>query len=647
MSPKVYLLIRFFDDQSITSGVIEFQKNFLSEIKEFYPSINELSANLIAGAIGVLAKKASDSEPARQLNIRSFVYSPTKLRIEFVVDSQLKITSGSFKKRTWAVLAGAGLAKKDQFLPLCVVLTSEQFDAINNPPQKSPRKVDDPLLQELLQMKKEGQWLSIMNKFSPIDSLSKNHPRVWNDAKLVSEIGFALGKLAETSPRDIPRDEPARTNFLRQQDKYRTLTQIIRKRCIELRPDTPSYYSDLAYLHYLNAIEISLPRGRKGKVTAEVNEAIANIDKALSLDSNRLKDLYRKGYLLTHILPKQIIFGGQDRDSDFQTRSSEAEVQKANGIEAFLKVISIWESLPAGDFKKVRFRSDYLKTLYSLGDTYHDSIFTKWDEALFALDLREDVAPTDRPVFYQKDLEKLDKSWDCFHKCWQLTRTDPSSNSVVDDVYLLYSMGKVLLSKYWLLSGEGQVNSPDVLEILSRSIRALEKALETPWSQQNQTQKKDFIAERLARAYIAKGEPQRAITIINKHRGKRLDAYIANTLALALHSCNKHNEAREVLRDAINNKGNKEIWLSHFLMGCSYLKEGNSKKASEVLEVSRAEAQKVGKDNVDGLLVGQAFCAYKSNELVPAIGFLQEAVTMNPYRYSVQRRLEKWKAEAK
>ena len=544
-------------------------------------------------------------------------------------------------------MAEAGLAKKDQFLPLCVVLTSEQFDAINNPPQKSPKKVDDPLLQELLQMKKEGQWLSIMKKFSPIDSLSKNHPEVWNDAKLVSEIGFSLGKLAETSPRDIPRDEPARTNFLKQQDNYRALTQTLRKRCIELQPNNPGYYSDLAYLHYLSAIEISLPRGRKGNVITEVNEAIANIDKALSLDSNRAKDLYRKGYLLTHILPKQIIFGGRDRNSDFQSRSNEADVHKENGIQAFEKVIDIWESLSADDYRKGRFRGDYLKTLYSLGDTYHDSIFTKWDEALFALDLREDVASTDRPVFYQKDLEKLEKSWDCFHKCWQLTRSESNSNPVVDDVYLLYSMGKVLFSKYWLLSGEGQINSHDVLEILSRSIRALEKALETPWSQNNQTQKKDFIAERLARAYISKGEPHMAISIINKHRGKRLDAYIANTLALSLHSCDKHNEARDVLLDAINNRGNKEMWLSHFLMGCSYLKEGNVKKASEALNIARSEAKKAGKENVDGLLIGQAFCAYKSDQLTQSISFLEEAVASNPYRYSAQRRLDKWKAEAK
>ncbi len=105
---------------------------------------------------------------------------------------------------------------------------------------------------EINALKNRHDWEGIYNKFSPLDSLSQQ--QIWRNATILSEIGYACGKLAEVSVEDIPRKEPDKTAFLNSKAKYRRETEMLRQRCVELMPNNPTYLANLAYLHYHNAM---------------------------------------------------------------------------------------------------------------------------------------------------------------------------------------------------------------------------------------------------------------------------------------------------------------------------------------------------------------------------------------------------------
>ena len=94
--------------------------------------------------------------------------------------------------------------------------------------------------------------------------------------------------------------------------------------------------------------------------------------------------------------------------------------------------------------------------------------------------------------------------------------------------------------------------------------------------------------------------------------------------------------------ETAGNRGNKAIWTTYFLQGCSYLHEGNLDEARRAFQKADHEARKRGKENLDTLLIGQAFIAYKSNNKQEAVEYLKQAVRINQYRVSVQRRLQNW-----
>ena len=158
-------------------------------------------------------------------------------------------------------------------------------------------------------LKSSNNWQGIYEKFHPIEELQQNE-LIWNHHKILNEIAYACAKLSETStiPREIFRDQETKVKFLKQQAEYRKHTQQIRQRCIELEPNNPGYRSNLAYIYYQNINELNAPRGRTdGNLKKEIENFITAIDETLALDPRRVTDLYRKGRILTDILPDKIL----------------------------------------------------------------------------------------------------------------------------------------------------------------------------------------------------------------------------------------------------------------------------------------------------------------------------------------------------
>ncbi|OGF56446.1 MAG: hypothetical protein A2Z21_03610 [Candidatus Fraserbacteria bacterium RBG_16_55_9] len=252
-----------------------------------------------------------------------------------------------------------------------------------------------------------------------------------------------------------------------------------------------------------------------------------------------------------------------------------------------------------------RDRNDYIKSLYHSGHGYYKLITNDWKEEVYALE-RSGVTPENEISYNAKDLENAESAWKYFYQCWLkdgLDRADlsePSSNStpsngIFEGVHRLYWLGKVSFVHYWILSGHGQKDTAEAIKNRNKAEKYLVAALELAWSPKSKSQKKDFIAELLVRLYISKGEYDKAIEIINKHRGRYLEPYISHTLALALSLSGKYAEAQDVLDEALQSRGNKEIWMTHFLKSCAYSREGHHDKANESLNKANEEAQKAGR----------------------------------------------------
>lgn len=658
---KYHLLILFFSENDSQAGAVSWTGKWYDQITSIFPTLKTIQRDQIDSATGIAATKVGDNIPAESLSLKNVDHVKDRISISFQAGPKLQFTSGMIRKRAWAILKKGGALGGSQFLPLCCLLTTQEHDDLFCAPQKSQNAANKNLSDELKSLETANDWLGIYAKFAPMETIPQARPEIWNDSDLLNKIGFAIGKLAETSgiPRDIFKDEAEKSKFLKQQANYRTETETLRKRCIELFPNNPSYHSTLGYLHYQNVHELTQPRGRRdGNIREEVEKAIVSFDKALSLDPSRISDLYRKGYLLSEVLPKQVLFGKVYSDTGDRPAMAKQVIQQ--GIGCFKKAESLWESLdPANEKQQLiqkRYRKDYIKTLYHTGCSFYELIINDWDEVLLALRMREEGSAAGGTILdpNQFDLQNADNAWHYFSKCWQTDLPEDAKgkvfsskqnfSSAIEGVFKLYWLGKVSFARYWILSSSCLHETDEALKQRVTAEKYLTAALETPWSPENQRQKKDFVAELLARLYLTTKDYAKAADTISRHKsGKFTDPYVANTLAIALQLMGKHKEASQILADAINNHSNKAVWISSFLLACNYLNEEDLIKAHAEFETAAMLAKKHGKQALDSSLIGLAFVSYKSNDISNAVKLLEEANQLNPYRVAVQLRLEQWK----
>lgn len=70
------------------------------------------------------------------------------------------------------------------------------------------------LVEQLTMLKSKNDWLGIYNKFKPIEDLTHNN-MIWNNPKILSDIGFACTQLARTDSikREIFNDQKTLDDF--------------------------------------------------------------------------------------------------------------------------------------------------------------------------------------------------------------------------------------------------------------------------------------------------------------------------------------------------------------------------------------------------------------------------------------------------
>lgn len=651
------LVLRIFDENPIQRGDFYCSQNFLQEIKENFPIITSLTAEQIESVVLIYAKPIDFHKPAKKVKMNSFTINDSFLRIDFTVSEEIEFTSDEIRKRLFTRLNSEHILKNIKFLPVCCVLNEEQTAFIFQKKSSVQRR----MIEDIEILKQNNDWKGIYNKVKPIEELP-NKKDIWNDQEILNNIGFATGKLAETTeiPKTIFQNEIQKKEFLEKQSKYRYETELIRKRCIELNPQNSSYHSTLGYLFYQNSIELSAPKGRRdGNILEEIDKAVECFDKALSFDEKRITDLYRKGRLLAEVKPNIILFGRQKRVIDFQERNQSANESKQAGIKSLLLSVKYWEELDSNNKKendnKNRTRSSYVKALYNLGNAFYELINNDWDESVFLLALRDGINNKDSISFIPQDLENINKSIESFQKCSlaDFKQAEPKENILdianedgfIEGVNKLYSIGKAFFTKYWILGGYGQKDTEENISVRNLAKEFFIASLNCPWAKEKIKQNKHFIAERLARLYITSGEYSEAISIIKKHCGEdvnRISAFVLNTLSLA-HTLNgEYPKAHLVLKKATESKSNIAVWQTHFITGCAYLREGKLTEAKKYFNIADGEARKIGKQTVDSFLIAHAFVEYKSENKPKAIEFLKSAYELNQYRIFVSKKLQQW-----
>lgn len=521
------------------------------------------------------------------------------------------------------------------------------------------------LLEQLKTLKSKNDWLGIYKKFQPITELPQND-LIWSDSKILSDIGFACAKLAETGPKEMLslRDQSDKSNFLKQQEEYRKCALLVRKRCIEIAPGHAGYRSDLAYTYYQNINELTQPRGRRdGNLRKNIENFLVTVDKTLDLQPNRVQDLYRKGRILTDVLPNQILFSkSYEEYGDFAAKSKRANERIEEGIRSLLDAKKLWESLRDKSLSD-KHRKEYIRSLYVLSQTYYNKVKPDWDESVFTLNLRDDIPPNQQIAINPTDEQNIDKAIQMIKKCCE-TDCPPglrqnvkqmeqnleklaSYNGIEEGVNKLYSIGKFFFAKYWILSGYGLKETADAIEAREVAERYLQASLKCQWSPQRANQHKLFIVERLIRIFISKGDYNEATSIMKVHiqnlKLEHADSYVLHTCALVMLKSGQISASQKILDIAAKSNRNRHLWLTHFLIGCTYLDGNQVDEAQKQFDFAHKEASQVGKKNIDSLLVAKAFIAYKSADIPKALKFLEEAQRLNPNRVSTGERIRKWK----
>ena len=232
---------------------------------------------------------------------------------------------------------------------------------------------------------KQKNWAGIVNLFNPIENIEESE--FWNDTKILSKLAFALSKLSEIDKNVVKKltDKNSLDNYLNEKKRFREFCLKLYKRCIEL-DKSPTHYSSLAYFHYKNALEfISIARIKNEDFLEEIHNSLVNLEDALQIDYTRINDHYRKGYILTFLLPE--VIKSSNVNSELTQKYSNIKELKKEGITSFERAIKIFKSNAINEQAKKRYLKLYLKTLYSLSSYYESLVITKLEKYCLILRL--------------------------------------------------------------------------------------------------------------------------------------------------------------------------------------------------------------------------------------------------------------------
>lgn len=520
------------------SGYFFWGEKYYSQIKNYLPK-NITSTLGISTAIVYFCKNELKFKNSLLINITGVQLTSNFLKLNYSIAEEMKYKSYQIRTALRKYLNKKNILE----LPFCAVVDeSDFFNFIN----------DSSLEDKLSLLEQNNDWISItkiLDKFQPLEK-----SQIWNNSNLLNRFSFATAKLAECSNNlkiKFP-DKLKRKEYLEERKKFRELTIKLRKRCIELENDNPSFYSNLAYTYYQSATELTTPGGRRdGNLKNEANHALYYLDKAIELNDNRITDLYRKANLLSDILTNNILFA-PETDKKIQEKYNQAYNFRQMSIQTFETLLIKYEDITDENQKK-RYFKYYIKTLYKLALLNFQFGKTNINPL--------NLLYNNNPLFKSTDenseqkLIYLNNAINYLEKCILLDsgKTEQNlidastSNNFITGVYKAYLMGKIYLYKFLLTKDLSDEKTAKEFML---------KAHETEFPKKLKNQNKIFVLEKLAILYLIEEQPKTAIHLLEGayKRSKNFPDYAALTLAISYLLNNQKNEALEIIEQYIHDK---------------------------------------------------------------------------------------------
>jgi tetratricopeptide (TPR) repeat protein len=216
-------------------------------------------------------------------------------------------------------------------------------------------------------------------------------------------------------------------------------------------------------------------------------------------------------------------------------------------------------------------------------------------------------------------------------------------NGVCEGSHKLYSFGKYYFQKYLLLTSCDEWQRPEADLYRSNAEEFFIAALRFPAKPENARQSRAYIAEKLARVYISKGEYKKAIQTLSRYIKDRTDYYIRYTYATVCLLSGKYEEAGAQSVSAMKfEKSNLEMWLGYFLLYVKCLRENKTGEAEKNLKLAEEVCKRTGRKSTESLIIGQAYINYKRGDREAAVNCLREAEKINPNRKGIRQKIRNW-----
>lgn len=538
-------------------------ENYFPEIRNYIP-LNTTDVLAINEAILYFNKTAYKEKPALKLKITQSHITRYYLKLNYSIVEEIKFHSYQVRDTLKNYLQKKSVLE----LPFCAAVEKEKFFSILNSSE---------LTSKIKHLELNHNWSAIYN------ILEQNQPiensEFWNREDLLNSFSFATAKLSECSvnlKKNFP-DKEKRNEFIKQKKAFRDLTIKLRERCIELNPDNPAFYSNLAYTYYQSLNELSAPNGRRdGNVIKEAEKALKYIDRALQIDSLRITDRYRKAIILSEILPSYTLYKNSGIDENDNSETIKDKYDSAidlikRGVEELINLVHIYENNSNNiqnsktvDALKKSYNKYYIKSLYHIAQkkvklTKIDFNLTNLIYGYKPLSIQADnqnriITDLNIANFYietciQKDYTKKKEE----KYLIDLVECD----NFVPAVYKAYQKG-LIESFLFLIT--------DKTKHLNTAKEFYNKALELNFPRQISNQNKLFVIEKIAALNLVEGKYDSAIKMLerilfrdknkfNTHTQSKpsVPEYVAYTLCIAYILSNQFRDAELIIEKYRNN----------------------------------------------------------------------------------------------
>ena len=534
-------------------------EKYFPEIRNYIP-LNTTDVISVTEGIIYFNKANQKQFPALKIKVYQTHITKVYLKIHYTVVEQLKYNSYQVK-----IAHKQYLQKKSVLeLPFCSAVDEKKFYSLLE---------NGKLYSEITFHESNNNWneiYKILERFMPIEN-----SELWNNPQILNSFAFATAKLSECTEnlkRKFP-DKSKRKEYLNKKKFFRELTIKLRNRCIELEPDTSTYYSNLAYTFYQSVNELNKPNGRRdGNLIREAEQALIYLEKALTLDSSRITDRYRKAILLSEILPNHTLYKNlnenTDDRSDLNIKYTSAIEMIKRGIEEFVNLVQIFEKLSlnknASDSSssfKHQYTKYYIKALYHIAQKRVK--LAKIDFNLMNLIFGYKAIQVD-PNETGRIIQSLNIANSYINKCIQCDYTKKKEekylidlvecDNFISSVYKAY-LKAVIESYLYVIT--------DQVKHLNTAKEFFHKALELNFPKEQSRQNKIFVLEKIAALNLIEGKHESSVKMLeplynknNNGKTTTLPPYAAFTLSIAYILIGDKQKALQLIEDYLN-CGNK------------------------------------------------------------------------------------------